>query len=468
MTSRAGVAALALLAPATLLGFVLLRAPDLPQRFPDSTSYLQWQPSRSVGYPLLLSAVGQLDPSLGLLAPAQLGLFFGAALLLAEACRAASASLGLALFVAGGTLANVALARFALGVLSDAPFGALLTLHLACFLLVVRAPSPARWLALSLTLAAAVLVRPAGLSLLLGLPLVLLKRPRPAAAWTLLPCLALWLVAASANLVWRGSFALQEFGGLSLLGQVGSLIDGRGDARHGELVRQLADDLRPWREEAERQRWPEETVLFNAVAWNPMFQISSRRVGEYLDERGAESLGLGGLPRAAALNRLAGDVARQTILARPGRYLALVLAHLYGLWTIPQWTSAEGLVRTAARFDLQPPGPAPLEGLRQRHLGFLSARSALFLAAKRVVLAGLFAATLAGLVVPLRRLDDPESLAWLFASLNVHAGLGLVALANAALWRYSIVWWPYGLLAVGLAWRRLVAWRRARGRARPA
>lgn len=244
MTGRGGVAALALSPLALLLCGALLRTPELPQTFPDSSSYLLWQPERSSGYPALLSAVRAFDPSLRALPLVQLTLFAGAALLLAEACRYATGSLWLAFFVGGGTLANVALSRFALGVLSDAPFCALLMLHLASLLAVIRRPTTARWPALSLTLAGAVLVRPAGLSLLVPLSLVLLRQPRSAILPAVVPTVSLWLFAAAINLVWRGTFALQEFAGTSLLLHVDPLIEAPADGKHPQLVRRLAEDLR--------------------------------------------------------------------------------------------------------------------------------------------------------------------------------------------------------------------------------
>lgn len=453
-----GAAALTLATLALLVTTALLQTPELPLTFPDSNSYLQWQPSRSFGYPLLLSAVRALDPTLRALPIVQLGLFAAGALLLAEACHYATGSLPLALFVGGGTLANVALSRLAIGVLSDVPFCTLLMLHLASFLLVVRHPTPARWLSLSLTMGVAVLVRPAGLSLLVPLLLVLLRQPRLAWLLSLGPAAALWLAAAGANLVWRGSFALQEFGGLSMIGQVALLIAGDDASRHPILKQSLADDLKPWHEVARAREWPEERVLFSTVEWNPMFAVATRRIADYLDRRGAEELGLSGLARWAALNRIAGDVSRETILARPKAYMGHVAAHLYGLWTIPQWVSATEFARIESQFDAIHPEARLLPGHRDRYLGFLSARSTLFLVIKRGVLASLFAATTLGMLLPLKRgANNTTDRIWLFASLNLHAGLLLVAATNAALWRYSIVWWPYGLLAIGLALHQLGA-----------
>src|SRR5262249_22404416 len=129
--------------------------------------------------------------------------------------------------------------------------------------------------------------------------------------------------------------------------------------------------------------------------------------------------------------------------------------HLYGLWAIPQWMSIAERGRVEAQFADLYPGAARIEGHRARYLAFLSARSGWFLLGKRIVLACLGIASLAGLVIPLVRLTERESVTWFCASLTLHGALLLVAAFNVAHWRYSIVWWPYGLLAVGLARRRL-------------
>ena len=458
MTARAGVAALALAPVAALVAFGLLQEPELPQLFPDSSSYLNWQPTRSIGYPLLLSAVRAVDPSLRSLPALQLTLFACATLLLAEACRYATGSMPLALFVGGGTLANAALGRFQLGVLSDAPFASLLVLHLASFLALNRHATRLRWLGLSLTLAGAVLVRPAGLSLLVPLLPLLLRASREAWLAALVPAAALWLTAAGANLAWRGSFALQEFGGLSMIGHVAQLIDGREDPRHDALAQQLADELGPWRRAAQARRWPDERVLFSAVEWNPMFGVANRRLAAYLDEGGAPALA--GLPRTVALNRIAGELSRGTILSHPAAYMAHVAAHVYGLWVIPQWVSAAEFSRIESQFEARHPDARLLPGHRERYLGFLSVRSGPFLLVKRGLVAVFFLAATLGVLLPLKRgLGAPTDRAWFFAALNLHAGLLLVAAANAALWRYSIVWWPYALLATGLCF---MSWRGGR------
>jgi len=454
-----------------IVATVLILRDPYPLFFPDSPSYINWEVARSAGYPLFLRAVRLVDPQLGAVRWVQPLLFVLMTAALSETIARTLGKPHIGWFVGILTLANLPLLRFSLGIIAESLFATLLMAHLAAVLLLLARPTPPRWLLAGLTAAGTVVVRPAGLSLLAG-AVILLLLPRLRRAdflrYFVVPLASVWLLAALLTLGRFGVFALQEFGGISLVGNVAFLIDEGTVSRYPGLGPALARDLEPWRKASEGLGWPREHYWFTTSEWNPMVHQAQRSLGEYAISHPADVAPLARLPPAAMLSRLGQDVGMAAVVRHPAPYLRHVAAHLYGMWTLPQWLSAAEMARM--RSAMAPPHVDRVPDEAANMFSFVSQRTALFLALKDLVMGGILLATIGGVAVSLRsRADGATDAAWAFCSVNLHAAFALVAMVQAASWRFSIVWWPYGLLALGLFIDRIatVAMRRRAKRALP-
>ena len=121
--------------------------------------------------------------------------------------------------------------------------------------MLIERQTPWRLIVFSVTLAGAVLIRPAGLSLLVGVPLLLaLERVavRQVVALVLAPVSVVWLSAATINLMRSGVFTLQEMGGISLAGHVAALAPDDVRTAHPEISAQILGSCGP----GEKRRGP--------------------------------------------------------------------------------------------------------------------------------------------------------------------------------------------------------------------
>ena len=435
-----------------IVAVVLVLRDPYPLFFPDSPSYINWEVARSAGYPLFLRAVRVMDPQFGAVRWIQSLLFVLMTAGLAETIARTLGKPHVGWFVGVLTLANLPLLRFSLGILAESLFATLLMAHLAAVLFLLERPSPRRWLLAALTAAGTVVVRPAGISLLAGAAVLLLLprlRREHFLRYFVLPLASVWLLAALLTFGRFGILALQEFGGISLVGHVAFLIDEGTVSRYAGLGPALARDLEPWRKASEGLSWPREHYWFTTSEWNPMVHQAQRSMGEYALSHPTDVSALARLPPAAILSRLGQDVGMAAVVRHPLLYLRHVAAHLYGMWTLPQWLSAVEM--ESMRRALAPPHVERVPNEAANMFSFVSQRSAAFLAIKDLVMSGILLATIGGLITLLRsRPDGVAGAAWVFCSVNLHAAFALVALVQAASWRFSIVWWPYGLLALGL------------------
>jgi hypothetical protein len=468
--SRSWVAPTVVSIVGTALAAYLLAYDSYSLLWPDSGSYIHWEIARSAGYPLLLWAVGLFSTDLAAMRPTQMALLVGAAALLTAALEALLKARGVpaarVIAIGGGVafVANTALMRFGLSILSEAPFAAFVAANLAFFVLLAIRPRPWTCLAFALTLAAAVLIRPAGLSLLLSIPMLLALPDVPGRrvfGYVVLPLGLILLTAAAAN-YWRaGVFALQEMGGISLAGHVASLAPDHLETAHPVPTNQIVSDLTSWRTQEAASTWPQEAYEFTTVEYNPMVHIVVGRFGDYVDGE-ARAGRVSSLPKHAVVNRLCHEFALSVIRQAPFAYLRHVAAHLYGIWVLPQWRPAPEVEAMKTRFASTDRVPSPVSNYEAHLLEFVSGRTPLFLLATRVTLAVVLLSSIAGMLAPFRLgLRDPLVATWFFASTNLHAAFLLVCAVQAASWRYSIVWWGHAVVSVVLC--AILTARRARG-----
>jgi len=301
---------------------------------PDTALYLGFNEVRTFGYPVFLKTVIVLFGDLRLLVAIQLNLLLGSIVLLgwAVAWLVGSRLCGIALVLA--LALNPSQLNWTELLMTEGLFIPLLLTHAALVLLLLRRPSRPIAALASMTLVAAILVRPAAYSLLLNLPLlVLLLRGRQIAilAWAIIPAVALYAVAAGAHKVALGTWQSQSFGGYTLLGKVALLIHGDvpGAPPIGEEIhRRIAAQVK----EAETKKFPTEYWVYTANWYDEiLYRKISPLLSDYVKAAYPSETGDDVWRR---INSVAWSLAVGVIKQDPIGYLKLILAQYYGLWSV--------------------------------------------------------------------------------------------------------------------------------------
>ena len=316
---------------------IVLRHWPLPAALtPDTALYIGLNEVRSIGYPGFLRTVIALFGNLSVLVAIQLNLLLVSIVMLGWAVtRVVGRRLcGIALLLLQGL--NPALLIWAEQVMTEGLFIPLLMAHAAFVLLLLTRPSRAIAALASVTLVAAIVVRPAAYSLLLNLPLlVLLLRVRQAGilAWVIIPAAALYLAAAGAHKAALGTWQSQSFGGFTLLGKVALLIHGDvpGAPPLGEeIYRRIAVQVR----DAETKRFPTEVRVYTANWYDPILYGDVLPVLlDYVRHNDADASDTYGSVWRQ-MNSVAWSLAIRVIRQEPIGYLKLALSQYDGLWSI--------------------------------------------------------------------------------------------------------------------------------------
>ena len=299
----------------------------------DSLGYLTFTVSRSAGYPLFLELVRGATGSLDFLAPVQMILLYAAFALAGWGVARFCGSRLLGLVVAGLLMLERSQSIFGTTIMTEPLFITLITLHMVFILRAMESRVNADILLAFLSLAASCIVRPAGYSLLLGIPLLaLLMRDR----WKLILLggtgilAAVMLMASAAQYVRNGQFSTQSFGGISLVGQVAPLIAADVPCDDPQLMGELAAALRPFQDSFQglaypRDYWRVTSGNYNAMLWPVMMPIISRHIAE-------RHPGLSETEQAIAENQAAMALSLSVIKHRPLGFLRHVTAQYYGMW----------------------------------------------------------------------------------------------------------------------------------------
>ena len=444
---------LMLLAGAAASALVL--AAGLPVMQADSASYIDWLPERTPGYPLFLSLVALISPGYRALPALQCVLFVGAAVFFCDAlgrslrCPWAGVAVALALF------GNLFLMRTLVVMMSEPPYLTLVLAHLGCVLRSLE-DSRRRWAVLAgLALGAAILVRPVGYALLFAAPWLVLAwreaRLRRAALYGAAVA-AVVLTACAGNLLVRGYFGTQAFGGLNLILQVAALAPSEVEGFDPAVTRKTHEELAPIRQALRLAPGWDEQTLISALAFNLGWPVMEP-VTAALTAREASLRTASPHWKALARNALATEFAKKVVVADPAGYALTVLRHLYGLWfyvAITDRATAEA-VATAAHDGAGWDRAATVDpNLKIVPKAAYWLKQAIFTVLLLLMLGALAAAPFS------RRLG---ALGYFAATSFCYCGV--VALVEAALPRYSMMIWPEqcavavaALLALRSWWRR--------------
>ncbi len=242
---------------------------------PDSMSYVGSSAIRTPGYPFLISFVRSVFGDLDWLVPVQINLLLISYIMLGLGMRAIFGSWLVAEAVTALLAIDTNVQSSAWQMMSDAPFAAMVTLHVAMIFFLLHHFTRTRACLAGLFLVLAILVRPAGYSLLAGIPLLMVlmwAHWRGILLWTGGTTIAGLLAASAFNAVTVGTFSTQSFGGIALVGHVAYMIRTDPASRYPELSASIDALVAPIRAQIEsahipREHWLVSTNLYNTTLW---------------------------------------------------------------------------------------------------------------------------------------------------------------------------------------------------------
>src|SRR5262245_5050841 len=244
---------------AYLCALYSLGTPPLPLIYPDSTTYWRAHSIVPLGYPALVHAVYGATGTLKSIIVFQIVAFCASVLTLQAGVNALTRNAPLAGILALLLLGYHGLAFNSLVLLTEAPFTAVLLLHVAGAAFALARDSKLGLVGMALTAVVAVSLRPSGYFLFGGIILLaLVWRGRRAlvARWAIAPLVLFMAIFVTIGLAARG-IATQAFTGIVVFPYVAYLYDGGGDVPP-ETERQLLKAIEPFRvERAQRATWSE-------------------------------------------------------------------------------------------------------------------------------------------------------------------------------------------------------------------
>jgi len=308
---------------------------------PDSSTYLNGDIRRTIGYPIFLSIVGFFNNSYSLLPYIQ-GLIyaFSVSFLVCSYSRVIDNRFFCCLFVAVISL-NPIVWIYNSQMLAESLF---MSLTMVCLGLIINAiynkDNKNDLVMIGVTIALLILVKPVGyayFSIVLFILFFLDSKKISSFFQILIPLLLILLLASFKNYYSHGVFATQVFGGYNLLGQVVPIIvevDGEDNQSKiqtkisqstASLTNELPSDLYSWRKH----------FFLTAFSYN-------KGLGEHatpiiFNVYGMENASL--IEKLKLLNSIGWDISITAILNNPSGYSKLVFANFLGLWYLPTVTS---------------------------------------------------------------------------------------------------------------------------------
>ena len=456
-------------------------APDSLGAPPVAPGYVALGPVRGYLYPGLLQLLRRLEPDGWLIIPVQLNLMLLSFLVLGHAAARIARNRMVGWLTALLLVWNAGLVQQSLALLSEAPFIALVSLHLAAALHMLRRFTSTSAAAAGATAALAILVRPAGYGLLLGLPVLALFSVghRRAAALSTAAAAGLILLAGSVpNLLKYGTLSTHTFGGLSLLGHVLPLATPDAKGPYPELLARIANKTVPV-VSSRHAAYPHDYWIATASQYNMLLWVLA--APEIAVEIGVD-IGRDHIPADAIAkgNDIALRLAETIVLNDLPGYLRHVAAHIYGMWycqfaaygplstAVPSWQpGSRDIHRMPAARAYFGPGALALAERKAAETGEPArlALDAVWPAVQpvaqglRIVLPVLTILSIGmafyGLFRGRRDLRLVAGLA--FCAVQIWAYFGFVAAVQAALARYSLVLEPVTTVFVTLCGAVLLA-----------
>ncbi|MCW8914452.1 MAG: glycosyltransferase family 39 protein [Magnetovibrio sp.] len=446
---------------------------------PDTVGYLKPSALRSAGYMVFIDVVVAVTGDLRWVMPIQLNLMLVSFVALGWAVRQHVDSLITGFVVSVVPMLSSSLLILSPAVMSDALFVALICFHISAALWALRSPRwvPLLWVGLSLGLM--IVVRPNGISFLVGIGLlVYLLRPhwKRVLVATIVPVVFIAGGQGLYNAATFGFFGLHKFGGISLVGNYAPLIRADMGGEYPEFNAELADKLTKYSVDFpafEQRGYPYEMAEVAAnTAVGAIYKIILPSIRERFGLPEPEAAAFEYDPR---INQLAGEIALTAVFNDPWGALKIVTSNFITSWhlTLPvrvpmsiyyprcldmsQKLTAQypDLIHTKMNMDIyqsadlaQKMKMVADEGIRlieYPRLLISVIQSPLAYIAMLLALWGLVK------IVILGAKSSSEMIVLGFAALSLHAGYGLISLGNTAFTRYTVVFDPVVILMLSVA-----------------
>ena len=459
MKAAAALTAIVLLSTAG----VLMR-PDvyraLPFMAPDSITYITWDPMRPPAYPAVLSVLGAVSPTLAVVGPFQFVTLAGATALLAATILKATRSQWLAVAFAAGVLLHPQLVSYAFTVLPESLLTSVMLTHIAASIRLARRPSALSAAAAALTLAVAILLKPAAMSFGAGAPIIAAhlwhapQRVRIAAVW-LTALVVPILVASAGNYARSEVFAPQAIGGVALLGVTGTFMPDDTPITPPQLKDDLLARVATIRDDLKRLDSLDIYYFYSSTAYHAVLERSRDAIVEHLRRTDPSAT-----PRQLyiRLDDVGANIAWQTIRRAPREYARHIAAHLYGLWLVPLVQNSAGRDRLEQRLALAR-AASPSVASEPLMLRFFP--PPVYWAFKALLLASL-GCSIVAVVGWFRPAVSSRWFAAAYCAVLLHAYFLLTALAQTGLPRYAVTVWPLTLLVIALTIAAASSWWGAR------
>lgn len=322
---------------AIVINLTMLKYTDFrPCLEPDSGSYLGFSLVRTGGYPAMVLAIHALTGDVRWMVPFQLNLMLLSLAWLGHSVGRLAGTFWLGLLLTGLCFATVPLLLLTYQLLSEATFTAFIVLHCAFIANYLRTRRWEHAVAAGTALVIVILIRPAGYSLLLGIPLVawLVTSDRFKSMLQLgIPVVAGLVFASLVNYTQFGVFSTQSFGGYSILGHTLFLLEPE-DGANTEIqpmIREIANEVAPVGRLVRDAQFPEEAWLRTTNVYNDL--LWHRAVPKLVKLLGQSTPNLAGVELSKRVNDLGFQIALITIKAHPYEYARHVLANYYGMWS---------------------------------------------------------------------------------------------------------------------------------------
>lgn len=325
------------------LGFFI----ELPNLMaPDSSTYLNWSPRRTIGYPFFLKIIGGFNPSYSFL-PIIQGLIYSVAVafLVSSYSKFIRNRFFCYLFVITLSI-NPIVWIYNAQMLAESLF---MSLTMFCLGLLANSiyskdnTAPLIWL--GVTIATMILVKPVGyayVSIVFFLLFFLRTNKIYSICKIIIPLIFILSVASFKNYYSNGVFATQVFGGFNLLGQVVPIMnENELDNEYTEINTKIAKSVSPMTNElpSELSAWRKHFFL-TAFSYNK--GLSNHAVPIIFDVYDLENSSE--LEKFIFLNSVAWDISLAAILNNPLGYTKHVISNFLGLWYLPTVTSRSELI----------------------------------------------------------------------------------------------------------------------------
>ena len=301
---------------------------------PDSASYLQYNITRTIGYPLFIKLIYTLSDNIFWIIPVQLNLML-----------LSFASLGYAVGrVADNKFIWFLLTMLMFGILpliltsymllTEALFTVFICMHFAFACLFIKYRKFSFAIFSGITLICIILVRPAGYPFLLGIPLLVLLLRGEIKKITLGiggPVIIGFILAVIINWQLFHILGTQSVGGISLLGHVSYLLDDN-DAKgeYADVIKNIVENSKEITTPLKKMNFPREIWWETMWKYNELlYHHALPEIKKYVDKT---YIDLDSEGRKSLVNDIAMAISLHAIKSHPKKYIFHVLSHYYGMW----------------------------------------------------------------------------------------------------------------------------------------